>query len=319
MAQKAVAPANKPAPTAKPKEAVKQETKTTERPATKPQPAPAHNHSEKAPAERPASSSRPSKPERSEAAVSKPQQSPAYDHNEKEPADRPASSSRPSKPARPDAALTKPKKEKTKVNNTAKAPAEEEKATIAKPPMSTVEEEKENTTTPQPKPPLPPAPQHAPQPVKPTMTHDDYCTWADNHHYLFPSNVWLSPSYLSCRSNAGWYGWWYYESDNNCNWAGDVTIVNSTGYTIDLYTEQHEAADIPTINAEVASSVAINALYTPLQILPNDSLTFKMPCGALKYEAQEKVLDGTVAKRNIGWVRTVSYDVRVEIKEEDMK
>ncbi len=284
LAQKKVAADQKPSQTPKQQEAYKPDNKQNDRPAAKPQPAP------------------------------------SYDYNEKQPADRPANNSRPN---RPDADLTKPAKEEAKVNNTAKAPAEEEKAVVAKPPMSTVEEEKENTTTPQPKPTPPPTLQPSPPPTlpspKPPMTNDDYCNWADNHQYLFPNNVWLSPSYLSCRCNASWYGWWYFNADNNCNWAGDVTIVNTTNQTIMLYTEKHAADEMPTVNNNVGPPISINAVYAPMEILPNDSLTFKMPCGALKYEAQEKNPKTTVAKKSIGWVRTVGYDVRLEIKEEDMQ
>jgi hypothetical protein len=58
-----------------------------------------------------------------------------------------------------------------------------------------------------------------------------------------------------------------------------------------------------------------------LKILPGDSLIFKMPCGAIQFEAEQKKSRRQFGKlrRSVGWVRSVAADVRIEIKEEDLE
>ncbi len=150
------------------------------------------------------------------------------------------------------------------------------------------------------------------------LTDDEICMHVALNPQLYSYTCWNTCAFC-CRSNSLWYYSWYQQRDKNCNWTGDVTLVNTTKDTLELYTERHDAADMPTTEANANSSIANKENFSFLVLIPGDSLTFKMPCGALKYEAiQKRVNNSGYLRRAIGWVRSVSYDVRVEIKEEEM-
>jgi hypothetical protein len=128
-------------------------------------------------------------------------------------------------------------------------------------------------------------------------------------------------SYQTLRCNRRWYRYWYRYKAFDCNWTGDVTFVNTTDTTLVLYVQQRDAETLPTITTTALPSLADQQNYNNLEILPGDSLTFKMPCGGLQYEVvqkREKRKSGKL-RNKMGWVRSVSTDVRVEIKEEELE
>ena len=140
-----------------------------------------------------------------------------------------------------------------------------------------------------------------------------------NYNYKFAFCNTLSFQTLRC--NRRWYRYWYRYKAFDCTWTGDVTFVNTTDTTLVLYVQQRDAETIPTVTTTAMPSLANQQNYNNLEILPGDSLTFKMPCGGLQYEVvqkREKRKSGNLRKK-MGWVRSVSTDVRVEIKEEELE
>ncbi|MFN0033047.1 MAG: hypothetical protein ACKVOR_12880 [Flavobacteriales bacterium] len=202
-------------------------------------------------------------------------------------------------------------------------PAKELKPVTARMPVtietesnkSNKEETKEPVTTATEQPhPLPATP-------NPNPTDDEICTQVMLNPDVYSYSCVYNNCQWCCRCNNLWYYRWYHNFDKDCNWTGDLTMVNSTTDTLELYTETHHVMDMPTLNTDANSSIANRELYTALVLVPGDSLTFKMPCGALKYEVvQHKEHDEYAqALHHIGWVRSVSFDVRVAIRPDDLK
>ena len=130
-----------------------------------------------------------------------------------------------------------------------------------------------------------------------------------------------TPSFQTLRCNQRWYRLWYRDAINQCSWTGDITFVNATDTTLTLYIEQHAVGAMPVIDPVTSVLLSSKQPKSYLEILPGDSLIFKMPCGAIQYEAEQKRErrhNGRL-RRSVGWVRSVSSDVRVEIKEEDLE
>lgn len=128
-------------------------------------------------------------------------------------------------------------------------------------------------------------------------------------------------SFQTLRCNQRWFRMWYRNLIHACTWTGDVTFVNTTDTTLVLYVQQRDAELLPTIADMAMPSLANQQNYNNLEILPGDSLTFKMPCGGLVYEAVQKQdrKKRSKVRHAVGWVRSVSADVRVAIKEEDLE
>lgn len=128
-------------------------------------------------------------------------------------------------------------------------------------------------------------------------------------------------SYHLRRCNRRWFRYWYRYKAFDCNWTGSITFVNSTDTTLVLYIQQTDNDEIPSISTVQGSSLSNLQIYNNLEILPGDSLTFKMPCGGLVYEAVQKQNRRKVgnARHAMGWVRSTSDDLRVAIREEDLE
>jgi hypothetical protein len=128
-------------------------------------------------------------------------------------------------------------------------------------------------------------------------------------------------SFQTLRCNQRWFRLWYRNTINQCAWTGDITFVNATDTTLTLYIEQHAVSDMPVVDPVYTVLLSNKQLKSYLEILPGDSLIFKMPCCAIEYEAEQKKdhRDNGRLRRSMGWVRSVSSDVRVEIKEEDLE
>lgn len=128
-------------------------------------------------------------------------------------------------------------------------------------------------------------------------------------------------SFQSLRCNQRWFRMWYRNFVHTCYWTGDVTFVNTTDTTLTMYIEQRDASSLPVLVTTAKPSIANLQNNNNLEILPGDSLTFKMPCGGLVYEAVQKKdkRQSTKIRRCMGVVRSSSADLRVEIKEEDLE
>ncbi|MFM2200878.1 MAG: hypothetical protein RL040_78, partial [Bacteroidota bacterium] len=76
------------------------------------------------------------------------------------------------------------------------------------------------------------------------------------------------------------------KANRHCGCGGDITFINNTSDTLDIYFRYMTAAETPTIDGVVLPPLVNSCMLAPFYIVPKDSATVRGYCtGGLRYEA----------------------------------
>ncbi len=77
--------------------------------------------------------------------------------------------------------------------------------------------------------------------------------------------------------------------NRHCGCGGDITFINTTQDTLDMYFRYIKPSNTPSIEGVVLPPISVNRLYAPFYIEPGDSAIIRGGCrGALQYEARSR-------------------------------
>lgn len=102
-------------------------------------------------------------------------------------------------------------------------------------------------------------------------------------------------SAMSCSVSDIWYPRWLYHArqgmrqNRHCGCRGEITFLNETADTVDIYLGYLSSLETPTLEDAVLPPLKSRMMYPAFYIVPGDSATITGNCrGGLQYEAETR-------------------------------